>query len=179
MPVTNRNHRRVRDLRDRDSDWLWWISGTFVVALLVALFIYGVTRPNPARVTMPTTTSPQANTVGQVPKSDDRVENPVGAPVQIQIDSGFAGFGDGGQQVDGEYEQVLHGLRKVAPCRYLTRLPGPIRLCEDLRIRHGHAINPQRGCAWQNVTILEPFCFKVVAILGRGPLLVKRSPHHR
>src|SRR5450759_390681 len=22
-------------------------------------------------------------------------------------------------------------------CRYLTRLPGPIRLCEDLRIRHG------------------------------------------
>jgi len=22
--------------------------------------------------------------------------------------------------------------------RYLTRLPGPIRLCKDLRIRHGH-----------------------------------------
>jgi hypothetical protein len=25
-------------------------------------------------------------------------------------------------------------------CRYLTRLPGPIRLCEDLRIRHGQVV---------------------------------------
>ena len=80
MPVTNRNYRRLRDPRDRDSDWLWWISGTFVVALLVALFIYGVTRPNPATFTMPTAKTPQTNTVGQVPKSDDRVENPVAAP---------------------------------------------------------------------------------------------------
>ena len=59
---------------------LWWISGTFVVALLVTLFIYGVTPPSPATFTLPTIPAPQANTVGQVPKSDDRVKNPVGAP---------------------------------------------------------------------------------------------------
>ena len=29
-------------------------------------------------------------------------------------------FSDGGQQVDGEYEQVHHAVRTVAPCRYLT-----------------------------------------------------------
>jgi hypothetical protein len=27
-------------------------------------------------------------------------------------------------------------------CRYPTRLPGPIRLCEDLRIRHGQVVTP-------------------------------------
>jgi hypothetical protein len=30
---------------------------------------------------------------------------------------------------------------KLARCGYLARLPGLFRLCEDLRIRHGHAIN--------------------------------------
>ena len=65
----------------RNSDLGWWIGGTFVLALLGALVIYGVTRPNAIVInTQPTTISPQANTVGQAPKSDDRVQNPVGAP---------------------------------------------------------------------------------------------------
>jgi hypothetical protein len=32
--------------------------------------------------------------------------------------------------------------------RYLTRLPGLIRLCEDLRIRHGQGLDMQRYCSW-------------------------------
>ena len=81
MLVTNRKHRRVPDRHEPDSDLGWWIGGTFVLALLGALVIYGVTRPNAVMInTQPTTTAPQANTVGQAPKSDDRVQNPVGAP---------------------------------------------------------------------------------------------------
>ena len=81
MPGSNRNYRRVSDRRGQDSDLGWWLSGTFVLTLLVALVVYGVTRPNLMTVnTQPITTAPQANTVGQVPKSDDRVQNPVGAP---------------------------------------------------------------------------------------------------
>ncbi len=29
-------------------------------------------------------------------------------------------------------------IRTVARCRHLTRLPAPMHLCEELRIRHGH-----------------------------------------
>ena len=32
-------------------------------------------------------------------------------------------LGNGGQQMDGKYEQVNHAIRTVAPCRYLTRPP--------------------------------------------------------
>ena len=81
MPVSNRNHRRVPDHHERVSDLGWWIGGTLVLALLGALVIYGVARPNAIVInTQPTMTAPRANTVGQAPKSDDRVQNPVGAP---------------------------------------------------------------------------------------------------
>ena len=79
MPRTVRNSRRVLDRHDQNSDVVWWISGTLVLTLLVALAVYGVTRPNLTTTnTQPTTVAP--HTVGQVPKSSDRVQNPVGAP---------------------------------------------------------------------------------------------------
>ena len=81
MPRTVRNYRRVPDRHDQNSDLGWWISGTLVLTLLVALVVYRVTRPNLTTInTQPTPIAPQTNTVGQPPKSDDRVQNPVGAP---------------------------------------------------------------------------------------------------
>src|SRR5258705_13027816 len=35
---------------------------------------------------------------------------------------------------------VALAIPTVARCRYLTRLPAPMHLCEDLRIRHGQDI---------------------------------------
>ena len=80
MPRTGRNYRRVPDRHDQNSDLGWWVGGTLVLALLVALVVYGVTRPNLTTINTQPTLAPQANTVGQAPKSDDRVQNPVGAP---------------------------------------------------------------------------------------------------
>jgi hypothetical protein len=81
MPRTVRKYRRVPERHDKNSDLVWWISGTLVLTLLVALVVYGVTRPNLTTInTQPTPIAPQTNTVGQAPKSDDRVQNPVGAP---------------------------------------------------------------------------------------------------
>ena len=81
MPRTVRNSCRLLDRHDQNSDLGWWISGSLVLALLIALAVYGLTLPNPTTInTQPTTMAQQANTVGQVPKSDDRVQNPVGAP---------------------------------------------------------------------------------------------------
>ena len=36
-------------------------------------------------------------------------------------------FGNGGQEVDGKYEQVHHAILTVTPCWYLTRPLEPIR----------------------------------------------------
>jgi hypothetical protein len=49
-------------------------------------------------------------------------------------------------------EVATTGNLTVAPCRYLTRLPRPIRLREDLRIRHGHVIVTHSG------RIVWPLC---------------------
>ena len=43
MPRTVRKYRRVPERHDKNSDLVWWISGTLVLTLLVALVVYGVT----------------------------------------------------------------------------------------------------------------------------------------
>jgi hypothetical protein len=79
-PRTDRNYRRVPERHEPESDLGWLIGGTFVLALLGALVIYVVTRPNAVVISpQPTTMAPQANTVGP-PKSDDRVQTPISAP---------------------------------------------------------------------------------------------------
>ena len=61
MPRTVRNHRRFRDRHAQNSDLGWWISGTLVLTLLVALVVYGVTRPNLTTInTQPTPIAPRA-----------------------------------------------------------------------------------------------------------------------
>ena len=81
MAGAPRNERRVPDRRDPNSNWGWLIGGTVVMALLLALSIYWVAGPNLIAInTQPTTIAPQTSTVGQAPKSDERVRNPVGAP---------------------------------------------------------------------------------------------------
>ena len=54
----------------------WWISSTIVFAsLVVALLLYGLTPPNLTTTnTQRTTIAPQSTTVGEVPKSNDRVQ---------------------------------------------------------------------------------------------------------
>ena len=67
MPRTVRKYPRVPERHDKNSDLVWWISGTLVLTLLVALVVYGVTRPNLTTInTQPTPIAPQTNTVGQV-----------------------------------------------------------------------------------------------------------------
>ena len=80
-PRTDRNYRRVPERHEPESDLWWLIGGTLVLALLGALVIFVVTRPNAVVISpQPTTMAPQANTVGQAPKSDDRVQTPISAP---------------------------------------------------------------------------------------------------
>ena len=79
MPFTHRNYRKAPDRPSPGSHLGWWIGGTFVLAIVAALVVYEVTRPNKTSVNSGSTQiAPQANTT-VVPKTSDRVQN-LGSP---------------------------------------------------------------------------------------------------